>query len=280
MGVGQFAVEIALAISSTHEDITWNRSLFMQIYASSKMNYTLHSRQIVQKYPKATASFSDKNRDQFWLADLRPGQNYVEREFFHVVLQFTLEESAEQYEAIISKTPLDVEPLSLGTCNEASGHCGLYLEDMVFLAGGDSFDVRHWTSAPAWLAIKRSHEDICGLLGPQYFCPQTREFRRMGLPWSTDTLRYALNRSDQISTDDPQFLVNIGRDILPREHELYDAFTGLCIFLDYDIERIAFSNSMNTSLQIENHFFGPLDYGLCTANWAFKRVVERHCSDT
>lgn len=232
--------------------------------------------QFIRAKVDVDASFEQHLGDRLWVDDLRPHRNYIEREFFYVVVQFTLGEGLEQYEAIISRKPFERQPLNFGVGDKSLTGYGLYAENMVAVASGGSLDDPEWTCVPAWLTIKLADKNVDGLAGPFYFSPETRQFRRIGLPWSPESLNYILKSSHEIATNGSQPFINLRRDILPLKHKLYDALAGLRVFLGFESDRFAFEYPGNIDIKFADYFLGPLDYGLGTANRLLQRVIDNH----
>jgi hypothetical protein len=136
-------------------------------YACAEAN--VRSPQFIQKDADHTTRFKQCLSNRLWISDLRPNRNYVEREFFYIVVQFSPGKSLEQYEAIISRVPFERQILDAGCAQESPVCHGLYSENLVALAAGDSLDDADWTYAPTWLTIKRADKDVNRLGGLFHF---------------------------------------------------------------------------------------------------------------
>ncbi|HEX3945366.1 MAG TPA: hypothetical protein VHW69_14895 [Rhizomicrobium sp.] len=95
-------------------------------------------------------SISERVRNALRRSNLRPGQNYVERDFFYVVLNFLVGDNLEQHEAIIGRASLrqDRSRMTFDESLEVTTVWnGRYFEDVLFVAEEESTDEPEWISS-------------------------------------------------------------------------------------------------------------------------------------
>jgi hypothetical protein len=218
-------------------------------------------------------------------SNLSPAKNYIERDGFEILIQFSIEGHREEYEALISRVPV-VADMHTGDCvKPIEGRRiddGRYFEDLVRVSSCESTESPKYLSVPSVVRIKRADisSDVRGK--KRYFSQKTSRtawaFSSVGggknrfgasdafhdvvetLPQRNKyELRVPVETEISVGVLFADF-VSAPQSIIPANEKIYSLFELTLLCIDLYGERLVAKEGFNPPIEVRDILFGPLGF--------------------
>jgi hypothetical protein len=241
-------------------------------------------RQLPNEISDKLARVRERLRSRLTTSNLNPLKDYVERDIFEVLIQFTIKGDARQYEALVSRVPATDTGASrvlTQPVKKAFARHGRYFENFVHVPCGKATEMPEWLSVPSTVRIKLADQGPHVLGKSRYFSLKTSRLhwtqgsRSRENSLSGTRVSYLLNNAVE-STPEPtndDFCVpvenaEVGRDLalfaivqwLSPDHEAYNLFSMMTLRLGGDFEQLEPKEGFDLPIEIQDVYFGPLGF--------------------